>query len=107
MIQEVDEMIVMYTLTCPTTSAVEMGKAVVKNFAEYPFPSYIKVIGIYQLFSENGIKMYAILDIEKGKEDDAVKLFYKRGLNYLSVPGYGSKVEILTPMEESLALLGL
>jgi len=100
-------MIIMSTMTWPTTSAVEMGKAVVKNFQELPFPDYIKPLGIYNTFYENGVKGYAILEIEKGKEEDAFKFLNKRVVNYLSIPGFGCKEERLRTMEESLALVGL
>jgi hypothetical protein len=100
-------MILMLTTTYPATSAVEMGKAVVKNFQELPFPDYIKPLGIYNTVAENGIKGYAIIEIDKGKEDDAFKFINKRMVNYLSVPGIGFKEERLRTMEESLALVGL
>ena len=107
MIQEVNEMITMFTMTYPTTSAAEFGKAVLKNFQENPFPDYIKPLGLYATPYENGIKTYAILEIQEGKEDDAFKIFNKRLANYLPVPGYGSKEERLLTMEESLAVVGL
>ncbi len=100
-------MIVMFTITYPTTSAAEFGKAAVKNFQEHPFPDFIKLTGPYSTISENGIKSIVILEIEKGKADEAFKIVNTRTANYLSVPGYGSKTEILTNMEEGLALIGM
>ena len=100
-------MIVMYTMTYPTTSAVEFGEAVVKNFQEHPFPDFPKLSGPYSVAYEDGCKSIVIIEIEKGKEDEAFKLFHKRLANYLPVPGYGSKGEILMNMEESLSLIGL
>jgi hypothetical protein len=100
-------MIVMYTMTFPTTSAVEFGKAVAKNFQEYPLPDFIKLIGPYGLIYENGCKSIAILEIEQGKESEAFKIFNKRMANYMSIPGFGSKGELLMTMEESLPLIGL
>jgi len=45
LILEVEEMLLMYTMTYPTTSASEFGKAVVKNFQEHAFPDFIKLSG--------------------------------------------------------------
>jgi hypothetical protein len=100
-------MIVMYTMTYPTTSAVEFGKEVVKNFQEHPFPAFVKLIGPYGLIYEHGCKSIAILEIEQGKESEALKIVNKRMANYLRVPGFGSKEEILLTMEEILPLVGL
>jgi hypothetical protein len=107
LILEVEEMLLMYTMTYPTTSASEFGKAVVKNFQEHPFPDFIKLSGPYNSVYEEGIKSYVVIEIEKGKEDEAFKIFNTRIANYLPVPGYGQKLEILTTMEESLSLVGL
>ena len=96
-----------YTMTCPATSAVEFGKAGVKNFLENPWPDFVKLIGPYSLFCEDGCKTYAILEIEDGKEDEYFKIANKRMANYMSVPGFGSKEERLLSREETLVLLGL
>ncbi len=100
-------MILMFTMTYPTTSAVEFGKAVVKNFREYPFPDFIKPTGPYITLSEDGCKGYIIVEIEKGKEDEAFKFFNRRIANYLPVPGFGWKEERLLTMEESMPLVGI
>jgi hypothetical protein len=100
-------MIMIYTMTYPTISAVEFGKAAVKNFQENPWPAFIKLIGPYSLVCESGCKSYAILEIESGKEDEAFKIITKRLANYISVPGFGWKEERLLTMAESFVLLGL
>ena len=100
-------MIMMYTIAFPATSATEYGKAVIKNFQEHPFPDSVKLIGPYSLVDEHGCKSIAILEIEQGKESEALKIVNKRMANYLRVPGFGSKEEILLTMEEILPLVGL
>jgi len=100
-------MLLMVTMTYPTTSAAEFGKAVVKNFQEHPFPDFIKLTGPYSVLYEDGCKSIVIIEIEKGKEDEAFKIFNKRLANYMPVPGFGYKEERLATMEESLSSLGL
>ncbi len=100
-------MIVMITSTYPSTSAVEISKAVLKNFQEHPFPDFMKPLGIYNVLCESGVKGYAILEIEKGKEDEAFKVINSRYANYLSVPGFGCREERLLPLEDSLPLVGM
>jgi len=100
-------MIVMYTITYPTSSAIDFGKAVVKNFQEHPFPEGIKMIGPYSAMYENGIKNIVIFEIEHGKESELFKITDKRLVNYLPVPGFGWKEERLSTMEECLSLVGL
>ncbi len=94
-------------MTCPTTSAVELGKASVKNFLDHPWPEFVKLTGPYSLVCEDGCKTYAILEIENGKEGEAFKIISKRLANYMSVPGFAWKEERLSTREESLVLLGL
>jgi hypothetical protein len=100
-------MIVLFTMTYPTTSAVEFAKVVVKNFQEHPLPDFMKMIGSYTAICEDGGKTYAIIDIEKGQEDEAFKIVNKRLKNYLPIPGFGWKEERLLDMQEGLALAGL
>jgi hypothetical protein len=97
----------MYTMTYPTTSAVEFGKAVAKNYQEHPLPDFMKLNGAYSLVYEDGCKTIAIVEIEEGKEGDAFKVFNKRLSNYLRVPGFGWKEEILRTFEESFSIVGL
>ena len=100
-------MILIYTITCPSTSAVEFGKAGVKNFLENPWPDFVKLIGPYTTIYEDGCKTYVILEIENGKEDEAFKIVNKRAANYMSVPGFGWREERVVTREETLVLLGL
>jgi len=104
---EVAEMIVLFTLTWPTTSSIEMGKAGVKNFQENPWPDFVKLTGPFYMVCEDGCKCYALIEIEKGKEDEAFKISNSRTANYLSVPGYGGKTEILMTIEEAYPLIGM
>jgi hypothetical protein len=99
-------MIVMFTMTYPTTSAVEYANAVLKNFQENPFPDFMKMTGAYSVLCENGMKSYAIVEVEAGREDEAFKIFNKRMANYMSIPGFGFREERLLNAEESFALGG-
>jgi hypothetical protein len=107
LILEVEEMILMFTMTFPSTSAAEYGKAVAKNSQEHPFPDFVKPLGLYGVFCEEGFKVYAIIETEKGKEDEAFKVFNLRNANYLSIPGYGYKEERLLTMEESFTMISM
>ena len=100
-------MILMATSTCPTTSFTELMKAGLKNFQELPFPDYVKQTGPYGLIGEEGMKVYTILEIEKGKEDEFLELFNKRVFKYTLVKGYTLKVEILMTVQEILSFIDL
>jgi len=100
-------MILIHTFTCPTTSAVQLGKASMKNSLENPLPDFVKLTGPFITVCEDGYKAYAILEIENGKEDEAFKIFNKRLANYMSVPGLRCKEERLLTREETVVLLGL
>jgi len=100
-------MIVMVTMTYPTTSAVEMGKAGAKNFQEHPLPGFMKLTGPYITICEEGCKAYNIIEIEEGKEDEAFKVINTRMANYLPVPGFRSREERLLIMGEAYPLIGM
>ena len=95
-------MIFLFTMTYPGTSAADFGKAVIKNFQEHPWPDFARLTGAYAAICEDRMKAYAILEIEKGKEDETFKVADKRLANYISIPGFRYKEERLITMEEAL-----
>jgi hypothetical protein len=100
-------MMVLFTMTWPTTSTLEIAKAAAKNFQENPWPDSTRLTGPFYVVYEDGIKCYALLEIDKGKEDEAFRVSYKRTANYVAIPGYGAKTEILMTMEEAYPLLNM
>jgi hypothetical protein len=100
-------MIVLFTMTWPATSTIEMAKAGAKNFQENPWPDSMRLNGPFYVAYEDGMKCYALFEIDKGKDDEVFKVFNKRLAIYLTVPGFGSKAEILMTMEEAYPLLNM
>lgn len=98
-------MVFMYTITYPSTSGAEFAKAVLKNAQEHPLPDFIVTKALYGLVVEGGGKAIAILEYEKGKEEEALKIGNKRLANYLKVPGFGWREERLMTMEECFSMI--
>ena len=100
-------MIVMITMTWPITSSPEMAKAAAKNFKENPFPDFMRLTGPFYVVYEDGIRCYALVEIDKGKEEEGFQVFNKRTVNYVPITGYGAKTEVLMTMEEVYPLLSM
>jgi hypothetical protein len=101
-------MVLMITCILPTTSIPQFTKVVLKNFEELPFPDYVRPVGgPYGLLSEDGAKTIAILEIDKGKEDEGLDFLNKRCFKYAPVEGYKQKTEFLLTMPEVLSYLDL
>lgn len=100
-------MLVMITMTWPTTSTIELAKAGIKNFQENPFPDFMRLTGPFYAVYEDGLKAYSILEIDKGKEDEAFQILNKRLANYIPAPGFGWREERLMTMEEAYPLLNM
>jgi hypothetical protein len=71
-----------------------------------PIPDYVETLGFYTCWGGDGIVFYMILDIKDGNIDEGLKDLRNRLANYMSVDGYKVKYEVLTSVEESLAVVG-
>jgi len=99
-------MFVMFTQTYPFKSAAEVGKVAVKILAK-PYSPYIKRLSLYATLGGDGVKTYALYEIEKGHVEEGIKELIKRYVPYYSIEGWKYTSETLLTVEEALATIGL
>lgn len=105
-LKEVMKMLFMVTETYPTKSSVEAGKVAVEAYTKAP-PPYVKTTGLYLALGGDGIKSYAIYEIEKGHVDEGYKGLLKVYVPFFNIEGWKFAVEPLLPVKEALPLVGL
>ncbi len=98
---------ILVTHIYPTALLGEYVTAALKNWQENPFPSFVKMIGPFFTVGEEGHKCYTILEIDKGKEDEAFQIINKRIINFYPIQGFRHREERLATMEEGAALLNI
>ncbi len=98
-------MIYMVTTTYPTKSTIDVGKTYVEAMAKTT--PQTKEIGIWLNFGGDGIKSFAIHEVEKGHEDQAFKALTDFFIPFLKIEGFKVNIEpVLTP-EDALPLIGI
>jgi len=91
--------------TFPPNKGPEVGKAGMKAM-QSPQPDYVKTIGQWvTCASELGTKFYSIYEVEKGKIEEGFKWIQSMSIPFESIEGLRTKVEILTPVEEAMAMM--
>ena len=93
--------------TFPPNKGPEIGKQGLKA-VEKPVPPYVKVLGMWATCGgQLGTKFYSLYEVEKGKVEEGFKWIQLSSIPFESIEGMRSKVEILTPVEEAMAMIGL
>lgn len=96
-------MFVMVTCRFPPSKAFDVGKI----YAVRPaMPSFIKLRHVL-VRSEGEIKIYALYEVEKGREWEGFKTIGNRFIANFSIEGYRFETECLLTIEEAAPLLGL
>ncbi len=98
-------MIFVLTETWPVASSVEVAKEAVK-LAGTP-PSNMKMLGPYVVMGGDGVKDYAIYEVEKGQADKALADILGRLSGLFRIPGYKASLEVAVTQVEALPLVGL
>jgi hypothetical protein len=93
--------------TFPPSKGSEVGKAGMKAM-QMPQPDYVKTIGQWVTCAgELGTKFYNIYEVDKDKIEEGFKWIQSSSIPFESIEGMRTKVEILTPVEEAMAMIGM
>jgi hypothetical protein len=101
-------MILMMEFTYPTAKSEEIGQAFVDMLQANPLPDYVKIVEIYFLWGDEGIKGYAFYDLENEKVYEGSR--YVSNMTYeLSkrIDGYKALAQFVTPMAEAYEMIGM
>ena len=99
-------MFVMLTATYPYHKTEEVVNAFLKQ-QETPPPDFMKILYVLTTSSPSSQKVYALIEIEAGKEYEGLKEITKRQTYFINVEGYNYLAEAVIPAEEGIPLLGL
>jgi hypothetical protein len=100
-------MIAMLNETYPISAAIEVAKIFIEELKTNPHPDYMQMLGLYAHWGGDGIVVYAYYQIEDGKVDEGVKDLTSRELKFASVDGYKVQFQVVLPVAEALALVGM
>lgn len=99
-------MIFLQIATFPPSKGPEVGKVGMKT-VQTPQPDCVKTIGQWVTCAGKvGTKFYSIYEVEKGKIEEGFKWIQSLSIPFESIEGMRTKVEILTPVEEAMAMVG-
>lgn len=100
-------MIFLQIATFPPSKGPEVGKAGVRAM-QMSQPDYVKTIGQWVTCGgELGTKFYCVYEVEKGKIEEGFKWIQSMSIPFESIEGMRVKLEILTPVEEAMAMMGM
>jgi hypothetical protein len=100
-------MIFLQIATFPPSKGPEVGKIGMKVM-QMPQPDYVKTIGQWVTCAgKHGTKFYSIYDVEKGKIEEGFKWIQLSSTPFESIEGMRTKLEILTPIAEAMAMTGM
>ena len=99
-------MLIMQTLKFPWDKMVDVAKTFARVESESPLPSYVKRTGPYGT-NTGEHKVVVILEVEKGREDEAIKEQTKRLIPFYSIEGLKITWEIMLPVRELMSMLPL
>jgi len=100
-------MLFLQIATFPPDKGPDIGKQGLKAM-EMPVPPYVKIVGRWVTCGgQVGTKFYSIYEVEKGKVEEGFKWIQSSSIPFESIEGMRSKVEILTPVEEAMAMIAL
>jgi hypothetical protein len=99
-------MTIMVISTYPPKKGPEVGKIFVQNLGK-KLPPFLKRIEVYNTGCDEGIRVYAIYEIQDDKVADGIREITARMVPFHEVEGYRWRSEILLKATESLAMIGL
>jgi DNA-binding XRE family transcriptional regulator len=92
----------------PLTKVPEVAEKYFEAFKKFPLKSFEKdVVSAIKMHDKEGAVAIAIVEVEKGKYEDALNLAYKRMLKFSNIEGFNYKMETLMTVEESLKSMGI
>ena len=100
-------MIFLQIATFPPSKGPEVGKIGMKAL-QMPQPDYVKTIGQWVTCAgKHGTKFYNIYEVEKGKIEEGFKWIQSSSIPFESIEGMRTRLEILTPIAEAMAMTGM
>jgi len=96
----------MIVSTYPPNKGTEVGKAFIQGAAK-KVPPFMKRIEVYNTSCDEGIRAYAIWEIQDEKAADGIRELTNRMVPYTQIEGYRWRLELLMKVSETLPLLGL
>jgi len=102
-----ESVIFLQIATFPPSKGPEVGRAGMKAI-QSPQPDFVKTIGQWVTCAgKHGTKFYSIYEIEKEKIEEGFKWIQSSTIAFESIEGMRTKLEILTPVEEAMAMIGM
>jgi len=100
-------MLFLQIATFPPDKGPEIGMQGLKAM-ETPVPLYVKILGRWVTCAgQLGSKFYSLYEVEKGKVEEGFKWIQQSSIPFESIEGMRFNLEILTPVEEAMAMAGL
>ena len=99
-------MLIMVTAWFPPNKAAEVQKVFAEAFKKIPMTSE-KTLVHAGTSDKEGMVVYHIYEIEKGKLEEAYNRIYRRLLEFGKIEGYRYKIENLMTVAEVAAMMGI
>jgi len=93
----------MVTVRFPFKVASKVGAVYAKRS---PLPSFMKLLHVL-VRPDGELKIYALYEVEKGKEAEGYKALGSRFIPNFEIEGYKFETEWLLTIEEAFPMLGL
>lgn len=100
-------MFILATNTWPGKYSTEVGKITIDSVKSNPLPDFLKRVGMYIVFGAEGLKSYALYDVDEGHEYEGYKDICNRFARFFPIEGFQTTIECLIPVEEGLNFVGL
>jgi hypothetical protein len=93
----------MFIATAPLNKGTEVAKAFLKA-VETPPPPYLKSLGVYATYGDEGYKWYNLVEIDDDHTAEGLSELMKRTIPFDDVEGLKIKMENLISMRDSIEL---
>ncbi len=91
----------------PPNKAMEITKSYMETLKKIPYESFEKHGTHAYRASKHGIEGISIVEVDKGKLEEAMVLVAKREFEISKVDGYRYQIDTMFSLEEALAMAGL
>jgi hypothetical protein len=106
LIEGVVRLLYMFDSFLPFTSAFDFTRKVIETLSSNPYPDYVKR-NYYFKPSGNGIQVYVVYDIDKGKEEEGLQDIMSRMCQFgTCIEGVSGTLEPVLTAEQMLAMMG-
>ena len=100
--------LIMMTAWYPLDKATEMAKKYIEVAQKIPYESFEKLlVPVGARSVKDGMKVTVIVEVEKGKYEEAYKLAVRRMIEFYGIEGLRYEMETLLTGEEAMPLIGL